>query len=141
MNTQATTPDAAEAGAAYPRKWFRASKYGWPVEEREFIRETDKMLVYFRRGERREAKSDSYGRWYPKREEAEAALAAINARKDELARDRRIRDAAPDLLRVLQNMVHALDAARSGSADVLAPKIEVTRAAAVELIAKATGAA
>ena len=91
----------------YPRKWFRVSNYGGGIEEREFIRETEKMLIAKRlRGssvsERREAKADSYGRWYPEREEADAIIAARRGREAEQVSAQRIRDAAPDLLVALQ---------------------------------------
>ena|SRR6185312_7615362 len=91
-------------GLEYPREWFRVSNYGGPIEARMFIRETDKMLVFrdLRGREARDAKSTTWSRWFPTREEAEAALASIRAKEDQKAAARRLGDAAPSLLEALQ---------------------------------------
>ena len=90
----------------YPRKWFRTGPWDNIIEEREFVRETDKMLFAQRlRGssvsERRIAKSTIYERWYPEREEAEAIVAARRERETRDAKDARIRNPALDLLAAL----------------------------------------
>ena len=90
----------------YPRAWFRVGPWDNIIDEREFVRETDKMLFAKRlRGssvsERRVAKSTIYERWYPEREEAEVIVAARRERETMHAKAACIRDAAPDLLAAL----------------------------------------
>lgn len=100
---------SATADRTYPRNWFQVSNYGGGITEREFVRETDKMLVFldYRGRERADAKQSSYNRWYPTREEAEAAQAEIRAHNDAKDAERRIRSAAPELLEALERLVSA----------------------------------
>jgi hypothetical protein len=99
------------SGHTYPRKWFRVSEYGGAIKEREFIRETDKMLVFagWNGKESRTPKASSYEVWYPEREEAEAVLAAIKARREATAAAERVRRAAPELLEALEGICRIAD--------------------------------
>jgi len=90
---------------AYPREWFRASKWDNEPLARMFDRETDAFLIC---GDgRRSKKWTDYDRWYPAREEAQAAIDERLANKAERERMNRIRDAAHDLLEALEALANA----------------------------------
>lgn len=108
----------------YPRKWYSVSRWGDEVHEREFIRETDKQLVYhdFRRREKRELKQSKYCAWYPTREEAEAILAAKLARKAEQKTRRLKQGAAEELYDALEALVAECDRGqRPGGGSIVPP--------------------
>lgn len=127
----------------YPREWYRVSRYG-QIEARQFLRETAQMLVYNRPGwggasrETREAKADTYGRWYPELAEAEQASAEIKERLAQKERDRLIRNAAPELLEALEAILATVDARWPG-ADLARSSWNEPVIAAKAAIAKARG--
>ena len=90
-------------GLTYPREWFEVTRYSKSPRPLQFQSETDKMLST---GTRRFKKVTDYARWYPTREEAEAAIAEIAGKNAAALAGQRIRDAAPELLEAL-TMYHA----------------------------------
>lgn len=91
------------------RKWYRVEHRTGDIAERNVLRDTAKMIFHrdWRGREVREAKSDSFGVWYPTRDEAEAASNAIKKRISEKAALRLKEKAAPELYEALEAMQEA----------------------------------
>jgi hypothetical protein len=101
----------------YPREWFRVTRHANEVTTREFVGETP-MTLKEPKG-RFTKKFTLYEQWYPTREEAQAALDIHKAAQVRAARDTRIRNAAPQLLDALEDMVNAFGTP-AGAEDIAA---------------------
>lgn len=94
----------------YPRKWFRVGAHSTVIHEKEFLGETAQFLSWHDGHRvRRDAKRDTYGTWYPTREEAQEALDEATSWQRERETAARIRDAAPDLLEAWEEWFKATD--------------------------------
>jgi hypothetical protein len=90
--------------------WFGVSKWSDAPEEKTFDRVTESRLYYRDRGrDRFENKHTIYKRWYPTREEAQAAIDTRIANAGERKRMNLIRDAAPDLLEAAEAAEKLID--------------------------------
>lgn len=129
--------DPGDGAQLYPREWFRVSRNGTTFERRIFIRETAKALVWLDRNKRehRVLKETAYERWYPTAEMAAQTISANVAARRARDADRRIRDAAPELLSALQRMHAAFNAKKPIPAD----EGTALEQMCVEVISKALG--
>ena len=86
------------------KTWYEVTDFGVPkINEREYIRETEKFLV--NKYGQRDAKEGKYYRFFDNLPDAEAYKAELDKRRDEKVADKRIRDAAHDLLAALEDAV------------------------------------
>jgi hypothetical protein len=93
----------------YPREWFRVGGYYRPeITSKVFDGETrHKLLWHDGYGKRYTNKISHYENWYPSREEAEAAFAARQEGEAFAAKQKRMREAAPELVEALRNLANA----------------------------------
>jgi hypothetical protein len=114
--------------------WYKDTRWGDKPIAKTFIRETDKMLISIDSlgEERREAKVSRYSQWYPTCEEAQARIDERLNLKAKKRADKRVRDAALELLEALQGLIAEID-------DCSQPDDWEHYPAAIAAIAKATG--
>lgn len=98
------------SGLEYPREWFLVDRWCKEPLALTMTKETATSLSWrdsYGRP-RIEHKRTTYHEWFPTREAAQAAIDERERVKAQASADKRVRDAAPDLLSELEALVAAV---------------------------------